>query len=185
VSGTARLLGPVEVQALLPHRHPFLLVDAVEVLEPGKKAVGRKGVTMNEPFFPGHFPGRPLMPGVLILEALAQTAGVLLADDGTLAGKLGVFIGIEEAKFRHPVTPGSLLELHVEVLRSGSRAAKVRGVAYIAGGTSVLSAKGPSRKEGEQRDGHAAPLSASGTAREEHGLRAAEAVMTFAFMEKP
>jgi 3-hydroxymyristoyl/3-hydroxydecanoyl-(acyl carrier protein) dehydratase len=88
---------------------------------------------MNEPFFVGHFPGRPIMPGVLIIEALAQTACVLMLRRPDLKGKLAFFMGIEEAKFRKPVVPGDLLELRIEVLRAGGRVGKVRGEAFVGG----------------------------------------------------
>jgi 3-hydroxyacyl-[acyl-carrier-protein] dehydratase len=126
-------VGPEEVQALLPHRHPFLFVDFVDIIEPARKAVGVKCVTVREDFFQGHFPGRPLMPGVLILEALAQTAGVLLKASGAIGDKLAFFIGIDDAKFRRPVTPGSSLELHIEVLKLGGRAGRIRGEARLGG----------------------------------------------------
>ena len=126
-----KTLDSVEIQKLIPHRYPFLLVDTVSIVEPGKKAVGVKGVTMNEHFFQGHFPGQPIMPGVLIVEALAQTACVMLKSHGAFANKIAFFLGIEEAKFRNPVTPGMLLTLEVVVLRIGGRAGKFAGTAKI------------------------------------------------------
>jgi len=126
-----RTIGPVEVQACIPHRYPFLLVDSVDILEEGKKAVGTKGVTMNEEFFQGHFPGHPIMPGVLIIEALAQTACVMLMQTGGFKEKLAFFLGIDGAKFRNPVTPGNILKLHIEVLKLGGRAGKFKGTAMI------------------------------------------------------
>lgn len=115
--------GVLDVLRHLPHRFPMLLVDRVEDIVPGRSARGIKGVTINEPFFAGHFPQRPIMPGVLIVEALAQTAGVLaLVSIGAAArGKLLYFMGIEEAKFRRAVEPGCLLHLHVEVTRARGR----------------------------------------------------------------
>jgi 3-hydroxyacyl-[acyl-carrier-protein] dehydratase len=120
------------IRKAIPHRYPFLLVDKVDVIEEDKRAIGTKMVTINEPFFQGHFPDFPVMPGVLIVEALAQTACVLLLSKGGQTGKLGMFMGINEAKFRQPVFPGMVLKLHVEMLRSG-RVGKFRGEAYVDG----------------------------------------------------
>ncbi|HAH07993.1 MAG TPA: 3-hydroxyacyl-[acyl-carrier-protein] dehydratase FabZ [Elusimicrobia bacterium] len=125
----ARTIETAEIQSLIPHRFPFLFVDRVEILAGGRKAVGTKCVTINEPYFQGHFPGRPIMPGVIVLEALAQAGCVLLCSQGGLKGKLGVFLSIEGAKFRHPVLPGTQLKLHVEILKMGTRAGKLRGEA--------------------------------------------------------
>ena len=128
-----RTLDTVQIQKAIPHRYPFLLVDRVDVLEEDKRAVGTKCVTINEEFFQGHFPGHPIMPGVLILEALAQTACVLLMSKGALQDKIAYFLGIDGAKFRAPVRPGAVLKLHIEVLRAGSRAGKFRGEARMDG----------------------------------------------------
>ena len=131
----APVLRTIDINAIkkcIPHRFPFLLVDKVDVIEEDKKAIGTKCVTVNEPFFPGHFPDYPVMPGVLIVEALAQTACILLLSKGGQEGKLGMFMGINEAKFRQPVLPGMVLKLHVEMLRSG-RVGKFRGEAYVDG----------------------------------------------------
>ncbi|MFZ4689754.1 MAG: 3-hydroxyacyl-ACP dehydratase FabZ [Polymorphobacter sp.] len=123
------------VMALLPHRFPMLLVDRVEDIVPGVSARGIKAVTINEPFFAGHFPGRPIMPGVLIIEALAQTAGVLamasLGDAGK--GKLVYFMAIDGAKFRVPVEPGCLLDLKVEFTQNRGRVSKFNGRAEVNG----------------------------------------------------
>jgi 3-hydroxyacyl-[acyl-carrier-protein] dehydratase len=119
----------------LPHRPPFLLVDRVVSFEPGRKMVGWKGVTMNEPFFPGHFPGSPVMPGVLILEALAQSAALLaimsLGEEDR--GKLTYLMGIDGARFRRRVVPGDRLELHVEVLKKKGPVWKMQGTAIVDG----------------------------------------------------
>jgi 3-hydroxyacyl-[acyl-carrier-protein] dehydratase len=128
-----KTLSTVEIQAAIPHRYPFLLVDKVEIMEEGKRAVGTKGVTINEEFFQGHFPGHPIMPGVLVIEALAQTACVMLMSKGGFENKIAYFLGIEGAKFRNPVTPGTLLKLDVEVLKLGGRAGKFKGVATVDG----------------------------------------------------
>lgn len=128
-----RTLDSVEIQKTIPHRYPFLLVDRVDITEEQKKAVGTKSVTVNEEFFQGHFPGHPIMPGVLIIEALAQTACVLMLSRGDFQGKIAYFLGIEEAKFRQAVRPGCALKLHVEILRAGGRAGKARGEAYVDG----------------------------------------------------
>ncbi len=106
-----------EIQRLLPHAFPFLLVDRVLEYEPGKRIVGLKNVTFNEPFFPGHFPGKPIMPGVLIIEALAQTAGILaFKSHPQLKGDVR-FVGIDGARFRRPVTPGDQMKLVLEVVK--------------------------------------------------------------------
>ena len=119
---------------ILPHRYPFLLVDRILELEPGRRAVGLKNVTVNEPFFPGHFPGRPIMPGVLILEAMAQVGGVLLLHDlAERHKKLIYFTGIDRAKFRRPVVPGDQLRLEVEILKLRSWTCKLRARATVEG----------------------------------------------------
>lgn len=105
-----------EIQRLLPHRYPFALVDRIIDFVPGKSAVGLKNVTFNEPHFQGHFPGRPLMPGVLIVEAMAQVGGVVLMQLPEVGGKLCVFAGIDKVRFRRPVVPGDQLVMTVELL---------------------------------------------------------------------
>ena len=131
-------LGPLDIRkvmAALPHRYPMLLVDRVEELIPDRSIVAIKAVTINEPFFAGHFPGRPIMPGVLIVEALAQAAGVLAVESLGLAGsgKLVYFMAIDEAKFRAPVEPGVLLRLEVEFVQKRASVCKFAGKALIDG----------------------------------------------------
>jgi 3-hydroxyacyl-[acyl-carrier-protein] dehydratase len=123
------------VMAALPHRYPMLLVDRVEELIPDQSIRAIKAVTINEPFFQGHFPGRPIMPGVLIVEALAQAAGVLAVESLGLAnsGKLVYFMAIEGAKFRQPVEPGVLLQLDVEFVQKRTSICKFAGRASING----------------------------------------------------
>ncbi len=131
-------IGPLDigrVMAALPHRYPMLLVDRVEELIPDRSIRAIKAVTMNEQFFQGHFPGRPIMPGVLIVEALAQAAGVLAVESLGLAGsgKLVYFMSIDGVKFRKPVEPGVLMSLEVEFLQKRSRVCKFAGKARIDG----------------------------------------------------
>lgn len=119
---------------ILPHRYPFLLVDRILEVEKGKRAVGLKNVTVNEPFFQGHFPGRPIMPGVLILEAMAQVGGILLLHDiEDRHEKLIYFTGIDHAKFRRPVVPGDQLRMEVEILKLRSWTCKLRASATVEG----------------------------------------------------
>jgi 3-hydroxyacyl-[acyl-carrier-protein] dehydratase len=130
--------GPLDIKAVmaaLPHRYPMLLVDRVEELVPDQRIVAIKAVTFNESFFQGHFPGRPIMPGVLIVEALAQAAGVLAVESLGLAGsgKLVYFMAIDEAKFRAPVEPGVLLRLEVEFVQKRATVCKFAGKALIEG----------------------------------------------------
>jgi 3-hydroxyacyl-[acyl-carrier-protein] dehydratase len=128
------LLDITQIQAILPHRYPFLLVDRIIEYDSGKRVVGIKNVTLNEPFFAGHFPGAPVMPGVLIVEAMAQTAGVMmLANLPDRESKLVFFTGIDGAKFRRPVVPGDQLRLELTVLRLRPRYIKLRGEAYVEG----------------------------------------------------
>jgi 3-hydroxyacyl-[acyl-carrier-protein] dehydratase len=105
-----------QIQKLLPHRYPFLLVDRIIENTPGERAVGIKNVTVNEPFFQGHFPGRPIMPGVLIVEAMAQVGGIVLLQMEDLHDKLSLFAGIDKVRFRRPVVPGDQLVMSVELL---------------------------------------------------------------------
>lgn len=122
-----------EIRDLLPHRYPFLLVDKVIELEPGKRAVGIKNVSANEPFFQGHFPDYPIMPGVLIVEALAQIAGIAVAAIEENKGKLGVFAGIDSMKFKNQVLPGDVLTLEAEILLSKMGVTKAKVKASVDG----------------------------------------------------
>jgi len=123
------------IMRLLPHRYPFLLVDRVVEIEAFRRAVGIKNVTINEPFFPGHFPAEPIMPGVLLIEALAQTAAVLvIASLGeAAAGSPVYFMSIDDARFRRPVRPGDRLRLEVTILRSRLGVSKFAGKALVEG----------------------------------------------------
>lgn len=125
------------IMEMIPHRYPILLVDRILQFELGKSAVGLKNVTMNEPHFQGHFPNFPIMPGVLIIEAMAQTAAILVVE--TLGkdaeGKLVYFMSIEEAKFRKPVVPGDALHIHVEAIRARGTIWKFKGEAKVDGVT--------------------------------------------------
>ena len=120
-----------DIQNLLPHRYPFLMVDRIVEIDPGKRIVGIKNVTINEEFFQGHFPGNPIMPGVLIVEALAQVAGILAFQSGASEGKSVYFLSIEKAKFRRPVVPGDQLRLEVSVLQFRGNVWKFAGNAFI------------------------------------------------------
>jgi 3-hydroxyacyl-[acyl-carrier-protein] dehydratase len=124
-----------EIMTILPHAYPFLLVDRIIEIEPGKRIVGIKNVTYNEPFFPGHFPGRPIMPGVLIVEAMAQTSGVLvfnsLAEEER--DKLVYFLGMDNVKFRKPVIPGDQLRLESEITKHRQSIWGFKGKALVDG----------------------------------------------------
>ncbi len=123
-----------EIMQYLPHRYPFLLVDRIIDLQPGQSIVGIKNVTFNEPFFQGHFPGQPIMPGVLIVEAMAQVAGVLAFRSGMEGnGKVVYFMSIEKAKFRRPVVPGDQLRLEIKVLQQRGTVWKFSGAATVDG----------------------------------------------------
>jgi len=126
------VMGIDEIRATLPHRYPFLLVDRIRELETGRRIVGLKNVTANEPFFQGHFPERPVMPGVLILEAMAQVGAVLTLKSLPQAGRTIIYLtGVEKAKFRKPVVPGDQLRVEVEVLRQRHPFWKFQGQAYV------------------------------------------------------
>jgi 3-hydroxyacyl-[acyl-carrier-protein] dehydratase len=131
-SPTKTTLDIVEIQQILPHRYPFLLIDRVIDLEPRKRIVAIKNVTVNEPFFTGHFPEYPIMPGVLIVEAIAQSGGALLLTEiPDRNNKLMVFTGIERAKFRKPVVPGDQLRIEVDVIVWRTTAVKMQGRAFV------------------------------------------------------
>ncbi|MGQ9590657.1 MAG: UDP-3-O-acyl-N-acetylglucosamine deacetylase [Planctomycetota bacterium] len=145
-AGLTKLLGAREIQGLLPHRYPFLLVDRIVALEPGRRAVGLKNVTINEEFFQGHFPGRPVMPGVLIVEAMAQLAGALILEEtagaeaasprrehGAVGGRVAFLLSLDKVKFRKTVEPGDQLLIEVEVRRRKERVAAVAARASVDG----------------------------------------------------
>ncbi len=119
-----------EIQNILPHRYPFLLVDRILELKPGEKVIGIKNVTINEPFFAGHFPGNPIMPGVLIVEAMAQVAGIMAFLSGVQGGMV-YFMSIEKAKFRKPVVPGDCLRLEITTLQHRGNVWKFSGNATV------------------------------------------------------
>lgn len=123
----------VEIMRLLPHRYPFVMVDRILSIEPGKEIIGLKNVTINEPFFQGHFPGRPVMPGVLILEGMAQVGGVLAfyANPESVGQKLLFFAGIDKARFRKPVIPGDQLILKLEMIKQKRTIMMMSGKAYV------------------------------------------------------
>jgi len=129
----ADILDINKILEYLPHRYPFLLVDRVTLIEEGKRIEGIKNVTINEPFFQGHFPGVPIMPGVLQLEALAQLSGILLLENPEDRGNLAYFMAVDKARFRKPVIPGDQLHLIGEVLKMKKRLLKVKGTAMVDG----------------------------------------------------
>lgn len=122
-----------EIMEIIPHRQPFMLVDAIEELEPGKKAVGKKCVSYNEPFFAGHFPGEPVMPGVLIIEALAQVGAVAILSLPENKGKTAYFGAINSAKFKGKVVPGDVLLLETEIIKSKGPIGVGSAKAYVDG----------------------------------------------------
>jgi len=123
-----------DILGFLPHRYPFLLIDRIVEFEPKKRLVAIKNVTINEPYFQGHFPGYPIMPGVLVVEAMAQAGGIIMMHEiPDREKKLVVFTGIERAKFRRPVTPGDQLRIEVDVLSMKLRAGRIEGKAWVDG----------------------------------------------------
>ena len=131
------MLNSVEIQKILPHRYPFLLVDKIIDIEYGKRAVGIKNVTINEPFFQGHFPGNPIMPGVLIVEALAQVGAVAILGLDEFKGKLAVFAGIDKLRFKRQVVPGDVLKMEVEMLAIKRGIGKAKAEAFVNGELAV------------------------------------------------
>ena len=130
-----QIIGYAEIEKLLPHRAPFLLIDKIKDIELGQSATGIKAVSGNEPYFVGHFPGHPIMPGVLIVEAMAQAAGALamLSQEDTEHGKLVFLASVDKTRFKRPVTPGILLELHVKKVASKGPLWKFAGTAMSNG----------------------------------------------------
>lgn len=122
-----------EIMEILPHRQPFLLIDTVEEVEPGVRAVAKKNVTFNEPYFAGHFPGNPVMPGVLIIEALAQTGAVAILSQPEWKGKTAYFAGINQAKFKQKVVPGDMLILETEIIKVKGPIGVGKAVARVNG----------------------------------------------------
>ena len=132
------LLNTQQIMEILPHRNPFLLIDTIEDLVPGEKAVAKKNVTMNEPYFMGHFPGNPVMPGVLIIEALAQTGAVAILCQDEWKGKTAYFAGINNAKFKQKVVPGDTLELTTEIIKVKGPIGVGKAVAKVNGKTACM-----------------------------------------------
>lgn len=130
-------LGIKEIEAILPHRHPFLLIDRIDELEPGMRAVGVKAVTFHEEFFAGHFPGEPVMPGVLILEALAQVGAVAILSVEENKGKTAFFGGVDNVRFRRKVVPGDVLTLTCEIIRTRGNVGVGTALASVNGERAV------------------------------------------------
>lgn len=131
------LMGIKEIQEIIPHRHPFLLVDCIEQLEPGVRAVGYKAITYDESFFRGHFPQEPVMPGVLMVEALAQTGAVAILSQEGFKGKTAYFGGIDKLKFKHKVVPGDRLRLECEIIRQKGAVGIGKATATVDGKVAV------------------------------------------------
>ena len=127
------MLDTQQIKEIIPHRYPFLLIDKVMEKESGKRIVGLKNVTANEPFFAGHFPDYPVMPGVLILEALAQAGAIAVLDMEENKGKIGFLAGVDKCRFKHQVKPGDQLKLEVEIIRMKGPIGKGKGIATVDG----------------------------------------------------
>lgn len=132
------LLTTKEIMDILPHRHPFLLVDTIEELEPGVRAVGRKCVSFDEPYFAGHFPGNPVMPGVLIVEAMAQVGAVAMLCQEKFKGKTAYFAGINSAKFKQKVLPGDVLDIETQIVKVKGPIGVGKAVAKVNGKTAAM-----------------------------------------------
>jgi len=133
-STAGRTIEVPEIMQMIPHRYPFLLIDRVMQIVPDESAVGIKNVTFNEPFFQGHFPGHPIMPGVLIIEAMAQTSAILVIETtGRTAGSVVYFMTVDQARFRKPIGPGDQVHLHVVKQRNRGNVWKFRGEARVDG----------------------------------------------------
>ncbi|MEW5951001.1 MAG: 3-hydroxyacyl-ACP dehydratase FabZ [Elusimicrobia bacterium] len=126
-----RVLNSEEIVKIIPHRYPFLMIDKVEIIQENKRGIGIKCVSANELYFHGHFPEKPIMPGVLILEAMAQTSAAMIMGLPEMSGKFAYFAGINKAKFRRQVIPGDTLLLDVEIVKIKSKIGKVKGEAYV------------------------------------------------------
>ena len=131
------MLNNIQIQEIIPHRYPFLLVDKIVEMTVGERAVGIKNVTINEPFFQGHFPGNPIMPGVLMVEALAQVGAVAILSMEEYKGKLAVFTGIENVRFKRQVVPGDTLKLEVEIISLRRNIGKGKAIATVGGEIAV------------------------------------------------
>ena len=127
------LLNASQIMEIIPHRQPFMLLDTIEEMEPGKRVYARKCVSYNEPYFAGHFPGEPVMPGVLIVEAMAQAGAVAMLSQPQMKGKTAYFAGINSAKFKQKVTPGNVLDLKVEIVKVKGPSGIGQGTAYVDG----------------------------------------------------
>lgn len=132
------LLTAKEIMEIIPHRQPFMLLDTIEELEPGVRAVAKKCVSYNEPFFAGHFPKEPVMPGVLIVEALAQTGAVAILSQPEFQGKTAYFAAINQAKFKRKIIPGDVLMLETEIIKVKGPIGVGRACAYVDGKPAVL-----------------------------------------------